>query len=543
MTKFQSRKQNFETVKNNIFDLIIIGGGIVGAGTARDAALRGLKVALFEKNDFSAGTSSQSTKLIHGGLRYLKNYDFFLVREAALERKKLIEIAPHLCDIRDFIVPNYKWSQDHFLLLRLGLIGYDVLSFPKNLGLHKWYNKNKIEKIEPLIENDELRGAGIIKDVMTNDSRLVIANLQNAATEGASIINYCRVENINKKEEYYDVKIIDLENGDKYSVKTKMVINATGPWSDIVSKKFDTKHNNKLRLTWGAHLVLNKKSGTHPVLIVNKDGRAVFLIPHEKFDIIGTTDIDYKGDPDLIAPTEFDKDYILSSINSILPNNKYSNEDILSAFSGLRPLVLKKTDTSEGKVSRKHLIRVEENGVITAIGGKLTTYRLMAKEIVDKSIKILKLKKSEHKCLTGDYPVFGGDFEYKNKNIYFQNEKNRLEKDFGIDEETSSFIVKQLGSEVKILDPILIQHGVEKISNNNYLLTAMIIYYIQYEFARTPIDILRRRTWIMLEKGNGLNILDQVIDIMTSELNWDDKTKNMMKKRTIDYINNFMKIT
>ena len=188
MNKFQSRKQNFETVKNNIFDLIIIGGGIVGAGAARDAALRGLKVALFEKNDFSAGTSSQSTKLIHGGLRYLKNYDFFLVREAALERKKLIEIAPHLCDIRDFIVPNYKWSQDHLLLLRLGLIGYDVLSFPKNLGMHKWYNKDKIEKIEPLIENDELRGAGIIKDVITNDSRLVIANLQNAATEGASII-------------------------------------------------------------------------------------------------------------------------------------------------------------------------------------------------------------------------------------------------------------------------------------------------------------------------------------------------------------------
>ncbi len=543
MTKFQKREEIFETVKNNVFDLIIIGGGIVGAGTARDAALRGLKVALFEKGDFSAGTSSQSTKLIHGGLRYLKNYDFFLVREAALERKKLIEIAPHLCDIRDFIVPNYKWSQDHILLLRLGLIGYDILSFPKNLGMHKWYNKDKIEKIEPLIKNEELRGGGIIKDVMTNDSRLVIANLQTAATEGASIINYCIVENIIKKDELYEVKICDLENGDKYLVKTKVVINATGPWSDLVSKKFDEERNNKLRLTWGAHLVLNKKTGTHPVLIVNKDGRAVFLIPHERFDIIGTTDIDYKGDPDLIAPTEFDRDYILSSINSILPNNKYSNEDILSAFSGLRPLVLKKTDTNEGKVSRKHLIKVEQDGIITAIGGKLTTYRLMAKEIVDKSIKLLKLNKPEHKCLTGDYPLFGGNFEYENKNTYFQNEKIRLKNKFGIDDEVSAFIVKQLGSEVENLDPILNKHGVKKISNNNYLLTAMVIYYIQYEFARTPIDILRRRTWIMLEKGNGLNILDEVVDIMGLELNWDDATKNMMKKKTIDYINKFMKIT
>ena len=161
-------------MKNNIFDLIIIGGGIVGAGTARDAALRGLKVALFEKNDFSAGTSSQSTKLIHGGLRYLKNYDFFLVREAALERKKLIEIAPHLCDIRDFIVPNYKWSQDHLFLLRLGLIGYDFLSFPKNLGMHKWYNKDKIEKILGKKKEKMIRTAEVATDAATSARRFII---------------------------------------------------------------------------------------------------------------------------------------------------------------------------------------------------------------------------------------------------------------------------------------------------------------------------------------------------------------------------------
>jgi len=525
------------------FDLIILGGGSVGAGVARDASIRGLKVALVEKEDIASGTSSQSTKLLHGGLRYLKNFEFGLVREAALERKTNLEIAPHLGYIDDFLVPMYSWSEDRPIMLRLGLWVYDLLSFPKNIGWHNWLNKKQMEAKEPLLENETLKGGGQYQDVQTNDSRLTLANVQSALLYGAVITNYTKATSWEQTDNGAIVEVKDEETGEEYQIRGKLIINATGPWSEITAslgKNFNGEA--RIRPTWGAHLLLKKKSAGHPLLIVNKDGRAVFLIPHEDHDMAGTTDIDYHGDPDKIAPTEYDRDYILDAVNNLFPTAMYTKEDIVASFSGLRPLVFQK-GVKEGKVSRNHEIFVDESGVITVAGGKLTTYRVIAKDVVDEAIKMLGLPKREYKCTTDKIPLYGGDIGGLDAwSDYFDTTTHDLMENYGLDEKTARKMVRYYGSDIPRFREILDEYGAMKFKEHRPWLEAQVIYACRYELIRTPVDFLRRRTWIMLEEGNGADILDKVVELMSGELHWDESTAVEMKKRTLGYIDNYIKI-
>ena len=536
-----TRQEMIERQKNEEFDLVIIGGGATGVGTARDAILRGLSVALVEKGDFSSGTSSQSTKLLHGGLRYLKNFEFGLVREAALERMNNLEIAPHLGEIKDFLVPLYTWSEDRPILLRFGLWVYSALSFPKNLGRHKWLNKAQLEEREPLLKNDTLKCGGLYQDVQTHDSRLVIANALSAIEHGAVLTNYTYANQWVHGEDGFTVDVTDQETDEQYQIRGKVLINATGPWTEIVEDRIKNFNGEaKLRPTWGAHLMLKKKTSGYPVLIVNDDGRALFLIPHDDYDLAGTTDIDYHGDPDDIAPTEYDQEYILNAINKLFPSAKYDEDDVVAAFSGLRPLVYQ-SGVAEGKVSRNHEIFVED-GVITVTGGKLTTYRVMAKETVDHALTLLGLSRRNYRCITQKVNLYGGDVDREEWPEYYEQTSEQLIQDYNIDKKAAKNLVKHYGSDIDYVRSLLEEHGQAKFKEHRPWMEIQVLYACRKEMARTPVDFLRRRTWIMLEENNGEDILDRVIELMADELSWDDEMCVEMREKTIDYINRYIRI-
>ncbi|MHA2169622.1 MAG: glycerol-3-phosphate dehydrogenase/oxidase [Candidatus Kariarchaeaceae archaeon] len=532
------RSEIVDSLREDQFDITIIGGGITGAGVARDAVMRGFKVALLEKNDFASGTSSLTSKMLHGGLRYLRDYEFRLVRQAALERKVHIEIAPHLSERMQFLAPVYTWSKAGKLMLRMGLFLYDILAFPKGIGKREHVKKSEMINKLPLLENDELVGGSLYWDIKTDDARLTLANVLSAVAGGGRLLNYAEVTSWETKPDGIEVTVCDKETQEEITVRSKVLILCTGPWSEItegLGKNFPGETN--LRLTRGTHLRLKPKLENHPCMIVNDDERPIFLIPRVGYDLAGTTDIDYTGNPDDIAPTREEVDYILDACNKLFPTAKYTKDDVVACFSGVRPLIYQKGQ-SEGGTSREHSIFVDESGVITLVGGKLTTYRVMAKDAIRKAIKLLNRSSRDHKCTTHRMPLWGGDIEdWEN---FFVIQKNRLTKQYGLNEESAEIMVKWYGSELPLFEEILKEWGNSSLKPNRPWLEAQVIYSCRFEFARTPIDFLRRRTPIMLEEGNGLDILENVVTLMSSELGWGTDQEQQQSKAYKEYANKFV---
>ncbi len=524
------------------FDVIIIGGGITGASVARDAVLRGLTVALFEKKDFASGTSSMTSKMIHGGLRYLKNYEFRLVREASLERKVAIDTAPHLAEAMNFLVPLYKWNKESTFLFRLGLMAYDMLAFPKQIGKHKMLSAKKLVDTLPILENDELKGGASYFDVKTDDSRLTLSNILFALAGGAKALNYSRVVKWIQKEEEVEVFVKDELTGDEYSVTGDALVISGGPWTDRIEdigEDFDGEA--KIRMTRGTHITLDQKVDLpYSCLLVNDDSRPIFLIPRVNDKILaGTTDVDYKGHPDDIEPTKEDIDYILDAVNKIFPTVKFTHDNIQAAFTGVRPLVFK-DGVDERKVSRNHSIFIDGR-VVTVLGGKLTTARVMAKEVIDKLIKKVYYQPlRNYRCLTDKMPLYGGDMEQWD--IFLTENTQRLITEYQLTEASADMLVRWYGSEIGFFETILDEHGNELLIENSPWLEAQVIYSCRVECIQNPIDFLRRRTPIMLERGNGLQCLDRVADLMSAELNWTDDVKREMIADTKLYIKRFISV-
>ena len=372
--------------KTETWDFIVIGGGATGVGVAIDAASRGYQVLLLEQSDFAKGTSSRSTKLIHGGVRYLQQGNISLVLEALEERGLLLENAPHLVHNLEFIVPKYDWWEGPFY--GIGLKLYDMLAGKKGFGKSTSLTKAQTTKRLPTIETKDLRGGIVYHDGQFDDSRLVIDMVKTAVDQGATVINYMKVKDITKNGDHVDGVIVqDMELKKEYELKSKVVINATGVFSDSIRKMDDPKATKIIRPSQGVHIVLDKAflPGDTAIMVPHTaDGRVLFAIPWHDRVVVGTTDTPMRKTDIEPRPIAEELKFLLFHAAKYLTKDP-KPEDVLSAFAGLRPLVKADDKSSTASLSRDHTINISHSGLITIAGGKWTTYRRMAQDTVNQA--------------------------------------------------------------------------------------------------------------------------------------------------------------
>lgn len=385
-------------------DLLIVGGGINGAGIARDAARRGLRVAVVEMNDLAFGTSSRSSKLIHGGLRYLEQYEVGLVFESVSERRILMDLAPHLVSPLGFLFPVYKGSKHNLFVLKAGMWLYDGLSLFRSPKRHRTLGPTDVAREEPALKREGLQGAPLYYDCSTDDARLTLETALDAARCGATIATWAKVERfVVEKGRVRGAIVVDELGGQRTEVRAAAVINATGPWTDrtLALPRKDpsgevVRHEppRMLRTTKGVHIVVDRAKlplGHAVVCLHPTDKRVLFAIPWGDRSYVGTTDTDDPGDPAQVHATAEDVDYLVAASNAYFPDHALTRADVISTWAGLRPLIDEGEGASESQVSREHKILVGEEGLITVAGGKLTTYRRMSGEVVDTAVRFLQM--------------------------------------------------------------------------------------------------------------------------------------------------------
>jgi len=420
------RNNILQNMQSRYFDVLIIGGGITGAGIALDAASRGLKTALVEKNDFGSGTSSKSTKLIHGGLKYIPRFDFKLIKEVGQERKILLQNAPHLVFPKPMTLPIFnnnglgKWSTI------FGLWLYELLIKVKKHESFKVYNAFCAKEKEPLLKEFNLKGACVYTEYQTHDIKLVVDLIKTAHKLNASCLNYVVVNKLLKKNGVVSgANATDSLSGNNFSIKANLVINATGPWGDMFLKKTLSETKKTLSLSKGVHLVFSKKKLplSDAICFPAQDGRLIFAIPRFHCVYVGTTDTLFNTTPENLVVEDSDIKYLLFAINNFFSKTHLSEKDILSSWAGLRPLVFNKK-TPFSLLSRKDELFISKNGLITITGGKLTGYRIMAKKTIDLVYK--KLNRPFVHCKTKNIPLVGADFT--SPCSFFQYWKEKEEK-------------------------------------------------------------------------------------------------------------------
>jgi len=394
----ETRKKNIDQFSEDYFDLVIIGGGISGAGVARDASSRGMKVALIEANDFASGTSSRSSKLIHGGFRYLENLEFGLVFEALSERKILFDIAPHLVHPLKFFLPLYEQSRVGMFKLGLGMWLYDFLSQFEAPEIHSRYNEKQTMREVPILNPNQLCGSFAFYDATMDDDRLVIETLRSAHALGAICANYVKAVGVEITEgKIKAVLVKDVLSGKEISVRARHVISTVGPWTDILGHEMFSDWQNLLRPTKGIHLTLSRKRlPIRDAVIMSDDilNRIVFVIPREEMVIVGTTDTDFRANPETVHTEKSDVDYLLKLLADYFPGAKIEKKDIIASYAGVRPLVYDGSN-SEGKTSREHIIKHDPRNITFVAGGKYTTYRKTSEQIVK---EVLEFFPFEKKC-------------------------------------------------------------------------------------------------------------------------------------------------
>jgi glycerol-3-phosphate dehydrogenase len=384
-------------------DLLVVGGGIVGAGVARDAAMRGIKTGLVEQHDFAFGTSSRSSRLLHGGLRYLAQGRLRLVHEASVEKKIIHHIAPHLAEPMPFLFPTYREEPDWVLWkLKAGVKLYDLLCGGRNFAGSTWLNAEQVSARAPALTRPGVQGAVRYFDGFTNDSRLTLDTLRSAARHGAAVGNYCRFASAQRSREW-ECNFEDCLGNSRMKIRTLAVVNATGPWADTIP------HSKvKLRLTKGIHLVVHRARLPLVETIVLTEGkRILFAIPWGERSILGTSDTDYSGPPEQVATSREDVEYVLGVANRFFTTSNLRQQDVISHWAGLRPL-LADAKGAPSEISRSHEIRMPEPGWWDVAGGKLTTYRLMAEQTLDQIIAWLKREHGHRQwpaCRTANEPL------------------------------------------------------------------------------------------------------------------------------------------
>jgi glycerol-3-phosphate dehydrogenase len=380
------------------FDVLVVGGGIVGSGVARDAAMRGFCTAVVEQGDFASGTSSRSSRLLHGGMRYLAQGRIGLVREASREKRVIGHIAPHLAQPLAFIFPSRKGTSWALWKLAIGVKMYDALCGMRNFGRSSVFGRDKTMDVLKGICPQDLTGAVRYFDALTNDARLVIDTIRSAASHGALAINYMQLVEASRSGDVWTCTLMDVESGGSLSVRSRTVVNATGPWSDKLPQS-----NTSLRLTKGVHLVIDRHRLPVPDAVVMAEGdRILFAIPWGERVILGTTDTDYQGPLDEPPCDDADIQYVLDVTNATFPQAALTKADLISIWAGLRPLVADRNG-NPSDISRRHEVKMHDHGWWDVTGGKLTTYRLMAEETVSAIAKFLGVL--NQKCQTARTPL------------------------------------------------------------------------------------------------------------------------------------------
>jgi len=536
-----ARNDIIEKLQSTYYDLIIIGGGVTGAGVAREAAMRDLKVALVEMQDFAAGTSSRSSKLAHGGIRYLAYGEMDLVKTATTERNWMRHHCPTVRPI-PFLFAEIEGGK----YKRRDITGackiYDYLSDNgqefKNYKKYKWYSAEKIHEMEPEFIQEGVKGGVVYYDCNVDDARLTLEILKEAVVRGADIINYCKVmDYIIENGKIIGVKCEDLENNMEVIIKGKLIVSATGIWTDQLLRNYPENIPKPLiRPTKGVHVqFLRKHVKNRMATIISSitDDRSFFVLPrNDDFTIIGTTDTDYEGDLSSPFCTKKDADYLIKSVKYYFPNAELDYDNILSTYAGIRPLVMQK-GKSESEVSRKHVIFFSDDGLLTITGGKLTEWRAMAEDLFEEV---------EKKDI---FPNIHREKGFSKQKFIIMIEKEDWlmaleESGFELDEKISNHLFQQYRrGALKILEIIQENpHLSEKILEDYYFIKAEIVYTLRYELTLHLIDVFCRRTEmaIFIDHRKQEKAARIVADIMAKEYGWNEKKKNQEINTYLDYI-------
>ena len=511
VTEFSARTRvaNLDRLRDETFDVLVVGGGIVGAGVARDAACRGLRTALVERGDFASGTSGKTSRLIHGGLRYLRSYRVGLVRQSVRERDLLLKRAPSLVHPLAFVIPAYRGRRPGALLLRFGLFLYDFLSRGKTVPRRVWLAADATVEREPRLSSDALAGAGIYYDAWTDDARLVLAVVKDAAEAGACVANYTEVVELLHDEggRVVGARLRDVIENRTLDARARIAVNATGVWLDRLRAP---RGIPTIRATKGIHIFLPRtKVGNRHALALTapRDGRIVFVLPWNELALVGTTDTDYGGDADHVVPNAADVAYLLDVVNSAFPQARVTTDDVVSAYAGLRPLLRnRRADARESDISREHAIFEDNDGLISVAGGKLTTHRSMAEDVID--LVSARLERTtatptkERPLGPPTHPL--ADFTT-----------------MGFDEGSALHLQARFAPE-QVRRHLEAPRARDRIVDDLAHVWVEVEVAIHEEMAMTLVDVLVRRLGLFYEaRDQALGVADEVAERMAETLGWD----------------------
>ncbi|XP_045470532.1 glycerol-3-phosphate dehydrogenase, mitochondrial isoform X2 [Harmonia axyridis] len=547
-----SRDELLKSLKSESFDVLVIGGGATGVGCALDATTRGLKTALVEADDFASGTSSRSTKLIHGGVRYLQKaimqFDieqYKMVKEALRERALMLQSAPHLAHPLPIMLPVYKWWQVPYYWV--GIKCYDLVAGLKNVKSSYLLSKKSALELFPMLRGDALCGALVYYDGQQDDARMNLAIALTAIRHGATVTNHVSVTKLLKKQEgnkevVCGVSVKDEMTGECWDIPAKCVINATGPFTDFIRKMDDPKVPEICAPSSGVHITLPGYYSPEQMGLLDpstSDGRVIFFLPWQKQTIAGTTDLpcEVTRNP---SPTEDEITFILEEVKNYLnPDVEVRRGDVLSAWSGIRPLVSDPNKADTQSIARNHIIHVSKSNLVTIAGGKWTTYRSMAEETIDAAIKACELKpKKPHSQTSG--VLMEGAHEWT-PTMYI-----RLVQDFGLECEVAQHLSNSYGDRAFSVAKLAALTGQrwpiigKKLHPEFPYIDAEIRYGVR-EYALTAIDMIARRLRLaFLNVQAAQEALPQIINIMGEELNWSEAEKKKQTTAATDFLSNEM---
>ena len=530
----QQREEDLARLKTEVFDLLVIGGGVTGAGVALDGASRGLKVALIEAGDLASGTSSRSSKLIHGGLRYLEQYDFKLVKEALREREMMVTtLAPHLVKPVSFLFPLTEKFRER-TYVGAGLALYDLLrGFKRALPWHKHLDQKRVAKVAPSLRADIITGGIQYFDAQVDDARHTMMIARTAKRYGARIATYTEAtELIRDGKRVVGVKV-KPQGGRAFAVKAKVTVLAGGVWTSPLYEKFGLKPGYEVRMSKGAHIVvpgdaISSESG----IIIKTPLSVLFIIPWFGKWIVGTTDTEYRDDPGTPVASKSDVDYILAQANRVL-TPRLRRSDVIGVYAGLRPLISSAPDSPTTKLSREHIVDRPAPGFVSIAGGKYTTYRVMAEDAVD--VASAELRRIVPESSTAQLPLLGADGYFA-----LTNKVSLLASEYALSEQAIRHLLDRYGSEIVTLLELTRKKPElsSKLNPNLEYLKVEAVYAVEFEGARNLIDIIDRRTRISFESDDhGWGVAKDIAEILAKHLGWSGTEK----KKQIEEFKNHVK--
>jgi glycerol-3-phosphate dehydrogenase len=530
----QQREEDLARLKTEVFDLLVIGGGVTGAGVALDGASRGLKVALIEAGDLASGTSSRSSKLIHGGLRYLEQYDFKLVKEALREREMMVTtLAPHLVKPVSFLFPLTEKFRER-TYVGAGLALYDLLrGFKRALPWHKHLDQKRVAKVAPSLRADIITGGIQYFDAQVDDARHTMMIARTAKRYGARIATYTEAtELIRDGKRVVGVKV-KPQGGRAFAVKAKVTVLAGGVWTSPLYEKFGLKPGYEVRMSKGAHIVvpgdaISSESG----IIIKTPLSVLFIIPWFGKWIVGTTDTEYRDDPGTPVASKSDVDYILAQANRVL-TPRLRRSDVIGVYAGLRPLISSAPDSPTTKLSREHIVDRPTPGFVSIAGGKYTTYRVMAEDAVD--VASAELRRIVPESSTAQLPLLGADGYFA-----LTNKVSLLASEYALSEQAIRHLLDRYGSEIVTLLELTRKKPElsSKLNPNLEYLKVEAVYAVEFEGARNLIDIIDRRTRISFESDDhGWGVAKDIAEILAKHLGWSGTEK----KKQIEEFKNHVK--